>query len=144
MWEKTEELIREITHAQLIAAATEIKETNRCTDAAILALERHVQTVAAHAPHSYARCFQFWLQLKTLMVANGMPVFWITINPADLRCSLVIRLAGVELKLSSEIQSAFRRKTATMNPVAIAKFFYIICDAIFCPYLVRAKQKEDS
>ncbi len=57
IWEKTEELIREITHAQLIAVATEIKETNWCTDAAILALERHVQTVAAHAPHSYTRCF---------------------------------------------------------------------------------------
>ncbi len=57
MWEKTEELIREITHAQLIAVATEIKETNRCIDAAILALEQHVQTVAAHAPHSYAQCF---------------------------------------------------------------------------------------
>lgn len=28
MWEKTEELIREITYAQLITAATEIKETN--------------------------------------------------------------------------------------------------------------------
>ena len=28
IWEKTEELIREITHAQLIAAATKIKDTN--------------------------------------------------------------------------------------------------------------------
>ncbi len=28
MWEKTEELIREITHAQLITTTTEIKETN--------------------------------------------------------------------------------------------------------------------
>ncbi len=60
-----------------------------------------------------------------------MPVFWITFNPADLRCPLVIRLAGLELELSSEIQSAFRRKIATMNPVVVAKFFHIICDAIF-------------
>ncbi len=75
MWEKTEELIREITYAPLIALATEIKETNRYTDPAILALERHVQTVAARAPHSYARCFQFRLELKALMFVNGMPVF---------------------------------------------------------------------
>ena len=39
MWEKTEKLICEITHAQLIATVIEIKEINRCTDAAILALE---------------------------------------------------------------------------------------------------------
>ncbi len=54
MWEKTEELIHEITHAQLLATATEIKEINRCTNAAILVLEQHVQTVATHTPHSYA------------------------------------------------------------------------------------------
>ncbi len=107
MWEKTEELICEITYAQLTATATKIKETNRYTDAAILALERHVQTVAAHIPHLYARCFQFRLRLKALMVANGIPVFWITFNSADLRCPLIIHLAGLELELSSEIQSAF-------------------------------------
>ncbi len=42
MWEKIEELIRKITHAQLIAIATKIKETNQCTNIAILALEQHV------------------------------------------------------------------------------------------------------
>ncbi len=75
MWEKTKELIREITYTRFTATATEIKETNRCIDAAILALEQHVQTVIAHALHSYARCFQFRLRLKALMVANGMPIF---------------------------------------------------------------------
>ena len=39
IYEKTKELIYKITYAQLIAAATKIKETNRYTNAAILALE---------------------------------------------------------------------------------------------------------
>ncbi len=65
------------------------------------------------------------------MVANGIPIFWITINPADLRYPLVIRLAGVELELSSKIQSTFWRKTTTINPIAVSKFFHIICDTIF-------------
>ena len=65
------------------------------------------------------------------MVANGMPVLWITINPADLRCPLVIRLAGVKHELSSKIQSTFHCKTATINPVAVAKFFNIICNVVF-------------
>ncbi len=60
-----------------------------------------------------------------------MPVFWITINPADLQCLHVIHVTSVELELSSEIQSAFRHKTATMNLVTVAKFFHIIYDAIF-------------
>ncbi len=65
------------------------------------------------------------------MVANGMPIFWITINLIDLRCPFVIRFTGIELELSSKIQSTFWRKTATINPVVVAKFFYIIYDAIF-------------
>ncbi len=69
------------------------------------------------------------------MVANGMPIFSIIINLADLQCQLVIRLAGVELKLSSKIQSTFWYKTATMNPVAIAKFFHIIYEAIFISFV---------
>lgn len=139
LWDKIENLITELTHAQLVAVVTEIKKTNRCTDPAILALETHVQTVAAHAPHPYARCFQFRLRLKALMITNGMPVFWIKINPADLRCPLVIRLAGVELNLDRETQSAFAQTTATMNLVAVAKFFYIICEALFVSLLAAGE-----
>ena len=130
LWTETEELISNLTHDDLIAAAKEIKETNRCTNPAILALERQVQTVAAHAPHSYARCFQFRLRLKALMITDGMATLWITISPADLRNPLVIRLAGVELDLGANIASVFARKTATMNPVAVAKFFHIICEGV--------------
>lgn len=59
VWDKTEGLIIELTYAQLIAADTEIKETNQCTDLAILALERYVQIVAAHTSHSYAQYLKF-------------------------------------------------------------------------------------
>lgn len=59
MWEKTEKLIRKITHAQLIELATEIKEMNWCTNVALLALKRQVQTVAASAPYLYTRYFHF-------------------------------------------------------------------------------------
>ncbi len=62
---------------------TEIKKTNQCTNAFILALEQHIQTVATHASHFYSQYFQFRLRLKTLIVANSMPSFWITINLAD-------------------------------------------------------------
>ncbi len=69
-----------------------------------------------------------------------MPVFWITINQADLQCSLVICLISVELELLSKIQFVFWQKTTIMNSVALAKFFQILYS---CLYLMRAKQKED-
>ncbi len=131
MWEKIEILFREISLALLIASATVIQVKIWCIDVTILILEQYVQTAATHAPHLYLRYFPFTLQLKAFMVANGIPVFRITINLVDLRCRLVIRLASIELELSSKIQSAVQHKTAIMNLIAIAKFFYIIYNAIF-------------
>ena len=42
IWEKTEESIHKIINIQLIAIATKIKETNRCTNTTILALEQYI------------------------------------------------------------------------------------------------------
>ena len=70
-----------------------------------------------------------------------MPVFWITINPIDLQYPLIIRLANVEHELFSKIQSAFYCKIATINSIAIAKFFHIIYNAIFMS-LFAANQIE--
>ncbi len=95
MWEKTEKLICKIIHAQLIAVATKIKETNRSIDAAILVLEQYIKTITAHTPHLYTRCFQFRIQLKALMVANGILIFWIIFNSTDLRYSPVICLVSI-------------------------------------------------
>lgn len=65
------------------------------------------------------------------MIANSMLVFWITINLADLRYPLVICFASIELELLSNIRSIFWHKTVTINPIPVAKLFYIICDTIF-------------
>lgn len=116
-------MISNLIYSEIIAAVKEIKETNRCTHPAILAFEQQVQTVAPHASHLYTRCFQFRLRLKALMITNGMPIPWITINPADLWCPLITYWTRIELDLGSNVVSVFVRKTATMNPVAMAKFF---------------------
>lgn len=66
------------------------------------------------------------------MITNETAILWIIISLADLQNPLVISLAGVELDLGSDVASVFACKISTMNPVAIAKFFHIICNY---PYL---------
>lgn len=66
-----------------------------------------------------------------MIVANGIPIFWITINLANLQCPSVIRLANVKDELFSKIQSIFHFKIATINLVTEAKFFYILCNVVF-------------
>lgn len=75
------------------------------------------------------------------MITNGMPVLWITINLADLQYLFVIYLAGVKLDLRNNTQSAFACRTAIINPVTIAKFFHIICNAVFMS-LIATSQLE--
>ena len=63
----------------------------------------------------------------------GMPAFWMTINPSDLRHPLVLVLAGVEYSGDSfpTTNAAIRQATATSNPVTVAQFFYHTCKGIF-------------
>lgn len=65
------------------------------------------------------------------MIINGMSIFWITYNPSDLQCLIVLWLAEIRLPMSDSTTSAFKIVTTTMNPIAIATFINEICTAIF-------------
>ncbi len=87
---ETQSLISNISHAKLCKVAEAVRSTNTCTHPGILALECQVQLVAAHVPHPYAKYFQYRLQMRALMVTKGIPPFWITFNPSDLLCPIVL------------------------------------------------------
>lgn len=76
------------------------------------------------------------------MINNGIQVFWITINSANLQYLLIIHLAGVEFYLDTKTKSTFAQTTATINPVTIAKFDYIICKALFISLLTVGKVEK--
>lgn len=77
------------------------------------------------------------------MVNYGMPVLWITLNPSDLRSFLVLVLAGMRFVDNDQNISAdlFAQTTATMNLVAVAKFFEATCTGIF-EHLLAAGSQE--
>ena len=57
LWTKKEQLITHLTYNNLIIIAKEIKETNRCTNLAILAFEQQIQTVVIYASYLYTHYF---------------------------------------------------------------------------------------
>lgn len=73
-----------LTLAELNKAAAEVQLTGKCTNPTIFELERHVQIVASQTPHSFTRCAGQAIHIKALMISDGMPVLWITLNPSDL------------------------------------------------------------
>ncbi len=134
-WSQTQELIAGVTHNQLCKAVELVRITNTCKDPVVLALENLIQLVSAYVPHFFVKCHEYRLQIRALMITNGMPVLWITYNSSDLRRPIVLWLAGIRLPVSDNKASAFKTVTATMNPVVIATFFNETCTAIFDHFL---------
>jgi hypothetical protein len=72
------------------------------------------------------------LHIRALFIEFGPAAFWLTLNPSDLRDPLVVKLAGITVPKDAfeRVNTAFRRKTAIMNPAAIAVFFHKVCTGI--------------
>lgn len=83
-------------------------------------------------PGSFAQKIRLRSEIRGLITRYGMPAFWITINPSDLRNPLVLILAGVEYSDDNlaAANAAIREVAATSNPVAVAEFFHHVCKAV--------------
>ncbi|CZR52918.1 uncharacterized protein PAC_02795 [Phialocephala subalpina] len=95
--------------------------------------EHHVNLVGMQVPESFSQKLKMRSEIRGLIVRHGMPAFWMTINPSDLRNPLVLYLAGVEYSEDAlpAATAALRRATATSNPVAVAQFFHHTCKGVF-------------
>src|SRR5436309_10702404 len=126
------DVISSLTHQQLIEVAQALCLTQRTSDPAIAILRWAIQTVAARVPNSFAQKEDMRLHIRALFIEFGPAAFWLTINPSDLRDPLVVKLAGITLPKDAfeRENAAFRRKTANMNPAAIAVFFHKVCTGI--------------
>ena len=134
-----QELMSSLSYERLIAAAQSLRETQTTSDPAITTLRRAIETVASRVPNSFAEKREMRLLLRGLLIEFGLAAFWLTINPSDLRDPLVVKLAGVTVPRDGlrKADAAWRRKTANMNPAAIAVFFDKVCtgvlEALICP-----------
>jgi len=84
-------------------------------------------------PESFAQKVKRRSEIKGLIARYGMPAFWMTINPSDLRNPLVLQLAGITYSADAlpAATAAIRQATATSNPVAVAQFFHHTCKGVF-------------
>jgi hypothetical protein len=72
------------------------------------------------------------VELRGLIVREGMPGFWLTINPSDLQSPLVLIFAGLQCTTdpAADVNTAIRCATATSDTVAVARFFHYTCKAV--------------
>ncbi|CAN0546080.1 unnamed protein product, partial [Ectocarpus sp. 8 AP-2014] len=71
----------------------------------------------------------------SFIMQMGQPLFWLTINPADVNSPIVMILAGVELDITSRLKTGFpayadKLRLVANDPVASAEFFHATIDAV--------------
>ena len=119
-WESAEHDIASLTVEQLQEAAKAISEGRLIENPTIQRLQRSILTIGMQVPESYAQKLKRRSEIKGLIARYGMPAFWLTINPADLKNPLVLQLAGIAYSADTlpAAAAAIREATATSNPVA--------------------------
>lgn len=131
-WQTTMNDIASLTVNQLQDAAKTVATGQKIEDPIIRRLLRNIETIGMQVPGSFAQKLRMRAEIRGLILRYGMPAFWITINPSDLRNPLVLILAGVEYSGDNlaAANAAIREAAATSNPVAVAEFFHHVCKAV--------------
>lgn len=130
-FERVQTTLSTLSHEELLEAAESLRLTQTTTNPSIGVLRRSIQTVAARVPGSFAQKNDMRTHIKALFVEFGPAALWLTINPADLRDPLILRLAGEAIpqdKLAATTESV--RKIGQTDPTIISKFFHAVCDGV--------------
>jgi hypothetical protein len=97
-----------------------------------------VQNASVKVQGSKASLYDRRMDMKSYIIHFGLPLFYLTINPADVHSPLFLFLAGEKISLTSlTIKNSFQRMNIVKrNPYTQAKFFdkimtsfirYILC-----------------
>lgn len=131
-WTSVTRDLNSLNVARLQNAARELAADHVTKDPLVRRLLKSLTAIGVHVPGSFFHKLQMRAEIRGLLVREGMPAFWMTINPSDLQNPLVLVLAGVQLStdnLSKEI-STIRQEVATADPVAVARFFHYTCKGV--------------
>lgn len=82
------------------------------------------------------------------IMQKGQPLIWLTLNPADHNSPIVMKLAGVEIDVTSNLKSGFpdyvdKLRLVATDPVASAEFFHNTIDAVLTCLLRFGASDED-
>jgi hypothetical protein len=132
-WMEGQKDILAMSASDLMAAAISMKANIPCTDPVVNCLLQNMRLISSYNPESFGRKLAQRHVLFGHVICHGCPAFWFTINPADFRNPVVLRIAGVEIRpeLTVTQKDELRRLHAIGNPVIVAQYFHFVVDSFF-------------
>ena len=106
---------------------------NSVEEKQVLELMKQVNAVSSFVPGSSASKAVQRSELKALMIDQGLPSFYLTINPSDVHNPIVRFLAGRDINVDTAVPTDYDSFAQSMmvskNPFATAKFFKLYMEA---------------
>ncbi|CEO59600.1 hypothetical protein PMG11_04272 [Penicillium brasilianum] len=131
-WDSVTRDLNSLNVDRLKKASEELAANQITADPLVRRLLKNITAIGVQVPGSFFQKLQLRAELRGLLVREGMPAFWLTLNPSDLQNPLVLVLAGVQCSTerSANVASTIRQATATSDPAAVARFFHYTCKAV--------------
>ncbi|EPS29066.1 hypothetical protein PDE_04014 [Penicillium oxalicum 114-2] len=142
-WTSVTQDLNSLTVNRLHKATEELAANQVTTDPLVRRLLRNITAIGVQVPGFFFQKLQMRAKIRGLLVREGMPAFWLTINPSDLQNPFDLVLAGVQFPTESfaNLTSTVRQVAATSDPVAVARFFHYTCKAVL-DGLLGSKQTD--
>lgn len=124
-------LLAKVTPADLSRAAAEMEGRSAFSslDDGIRSLIRMMESVGSGASWTIYNKRSTRMLAISYMIQMGQPLIWLTISPADHNSPIVMKLAGVEIDVTSKLKSDFpdypeKLRLVASDPVASAEFYH--------------------
>ncbi|PVH96966.1 hypothetical protein DM02DRAFT_644457 [Periconia macrospinosa] len=140
---EVESIVQSLSAQRLERARDELKASGKTTDAAVNQLLRNLSLYGFRQPMSRELRLGMRRKIKSLIVREGIPAIWFTLNPNDITNPVKLRLAAYRTREPEEaeafltsLDASFKRvRLAISDPLSSALFFHREISMFFKHYV---------
>ncbi|RHZ44335.1 hypothetical protein Glove_739g7 [Diversispora epigaea] len=134
-FERSANLIATLRSEDISIAINQEQNKQPITNPAILELLKNVNSSGSKLIASPQSRIRMHNEIRAVIIRDGIPALFITINPADLHSPIVMMYAGREIDIKNLLPENFpktteRARLAYLDPSAVAKYFDITMQCI--------------
>ena len=121
----------------------EMKNSQQVSNRKVWTIINNVEAIGNMVPLSNQQRNIMKRNIFGMIIWNGQPAIWLTLNPNDIGNPLCCKIAGVRIPINMppKLRRYLRQIIATNDPVSVAKFFKIVVDS-FIQNIVRIGDKK--
>ncbi|KAF1807901.1 hypothetical protein P152DRAFT_469269 [Eremomyces bilateralis CBS 781.70] len=144
---EVERIVRSLNPERLEAAKAELEASRKTSDEAVNQLLRSLSLYGFRQPMSRESRLNMRRKIQSLIIRDGIPAIWFTLNPNDITNPIKLRLAAYRTRDPEEAEAfltsldlAYKRaRLAISDPLSSAIFFHREISLFFEHYVKTGK-----